>query len=267
VSDEKDPSTGSKKSVIGEHSDKALADIVKGLLLKPAETTGDLISDTIGILGDRIKSKRQINAQLGLEEVRKKLETNNSDIKDITPPAEEELHLLVNGLSLAGDDIIRDLWAGFFAKAIEPKSSYQAERPFIRILENLSKTDAVIIDFLAYAYDSNSKIQHEVEEFRKEISRSDGKYEDHLDDLLKLRQKSADKFIQVLESKISENNLDQIDNEHWDDNLVRLGLIERVSKHSFPKSNISIRSGSAHEVNSAFSQMIRTIEGIKSEAI
>lgn len=263
MGDEKDTSKDTNKSVIGEHSDKAIADIVRGLLLKPAETAGELISDTIGILGDRVRSKRQLNAQLGLEEVRKQLESSNADIKDITPPDEEELHLLVNGLSLAGDDALRGLWAGLFAKALEPNSGVTAERPFIQILESLSRTDAVALDFLACAYDANEKIQLEVSNFVRSATVQGDEKETHLYSILKAKQDSADRFIRTLETKIRNHGLDSLNDEHWDENLMRLGLIERISDHQALSNDIYFRSGSAHEVRRAFEHVINTIEGLK----
>ena len=262
MGDEKDISKDTNKSVIGEHSDKAIADIVRALLQKPAETTGEMISDTIGLFGDRIKAKRQLNAQLGLEAVRKRLESNNSDLEEIIPPDEEDLHLLVNGLSLAGNDTLRGLWAGLFAKSLEPNSGVTAERPFIQILESLSPTDAAAFDFLVYAYDANEKIENELRDYIRSNPNQSGVEQASQDNILNARQKALDRFVKKMEAKISNHGLDALNDEHWDENLVRLGLIERILHQKVPRQNIQIRSGSAHEVHRAFEGIIRAMDGL-----
>lgn len=111
---------------IGKEIDAALGDIVRALFKRPSEEVGNLVANGIGILGDRVKKKREINARLGMEEVRKRLEGGGVDMKDITPPKEEELHLLMNGMSLSDDEYVREMWAGLFAKALEPNSGVSA---------------------------------------------------------------------------------------------------------------------------------------------
>jgi hypothetical protein len=114
-----DGSDGPKTSIdvsVGKEIDAALGDVIRGLLQKPSEAVGDLVADGIGILGDRVRRKRELNAKLGMEEVRKRLDADGVDMKDITPPKEEELHLLMNGMSLADDESIRDLWRVFLRR-------------------------------------------------------------------------------------------------------------------------------------------------------
>ena len=140
-----DGSDGPKTSIdasVGKETDAALGDVIRGLLQKPSEAVGDLVADGIGILGDWVRRKRELNAKLGMEEVRRRLDADGVDMKDITPPKEEELHLLMNGMSLADDQNVRDMWAGLFAKALEPNSETVAERPFISVLDSLSPLDA-----------------------------------------------------------------------------------------------------------------------------
>jgi len=150
---------------VGKEIDAALGDVVRGLLRRPAEAVGDLVADGIGILGDRVRRKRELNAKLGMEEVRAKLDAADVDMKDITPPMEEELHLLMNGLSLADDENVRDMWAGLFASALKPDAETEAERPYISILESLSPMDAKIIDLLAFIQRTDADLRANAERF------------------------------------------------------------------------------------------------------
>lgn len=72
MAEEEEKGGSSLKISLGKEIDAALGDVIRGLLKKPAEEAGNLIADGIGILGDRVRQKREINAQLGMEEVRKK---------------------------------------------------------------------------------------------------------------------------------------------------------------------------------------------------
>lgn len=150
---------GSLDVRVGKEIDAAIGDLMRGLLKKPFEAVGDLFADGIGILGDRVKQKRELNARLGMEEVRNRLDADGVDMKDITPPKEEELHLLMNGISLADDESVRDMWAGLFAKALEPNSETTAERPFISVLESLSPLDAKVIDLLAFIQRTDTELR------------------------------------------------------------------------------------------------------------
>ena len=145
---------------LGKETDAALGDALRQLLLKPTKEAGDLISDSIGLFGDKIKRKRMLNARLGLEGVRKTLEASNVDMKNITPPAEEELHLLLEGMSLSGDKSVREMWSGLFAKALEPGSGVKAERQFMIVLQSLSPMDAKIIDFLGFLDKVDRDLRH-----------------------------------------------------------------------------------------------------------
>ena len=61
MSDKKTPAPGSFKFEIAKEIDKALADAVRGLLVKPAQAVGDLASNAIGIFGDSLGSSCKCN--------------------------------------------------------------------------------------------------------------------------------------------------------------------------------------------------------------
>jgi hypothetical protein len=135
---------------LGKETGAAVGEVIRNLLSSPAKEAGDLLADGIGILGDKIRQKRELNAQAGLDSVRKKLDAAGVAIEDVEPPKLEEMHQLVNGLSLVDDTSLRELWAGLFTKALEPQSGITPERPFLSILDSLSPLDAKIIHFIAF---------------------------------------------------------------------------------------------------------------------
>lgn len=136
---------------LGAEIDKALGDVIRGLLQKPADAVGTILGDGLGIMADKVRLKRERNLQLCLDETRKQLEAKQVDLKDITPPDEEDLHVVLNGVSLAKDDTIRGLWAGLLTSALDPSSQQSVERSITSVIEALTPVDAKIISFLVFA--------------------------------------------------------------------------------------------------------------------
>ena len=229
LSDEKTPAPSGFKFEIAKEIDKALADVLRGLFERPAQAVGDLASDAIGIFGDRIKRKREINAQIGIEEVRKKLEAANVEMKDITPPAEEELHLLVTGLSLTVDANLRDLWAGLFANALDPSSPVKAERPFLSVLQSLSPTDAKVIEFLTFISRTEAELRRSAKTFRPaNISRISAEEESTMKGIMKVNLECQRAAIKSIEDKAKEYGFDNPPDSSWAENLFRQGVVERT---------------------------------------
>ncbi len=261
----KDNENSSKAGVslnasIGKEIDAALGDVVRGLLVKPAEAVGDLTSDAIGILGDRIKRKRQLNARIGLEEVYKKLEENNVDLNEIAPPKEEELHLLINGLSLSDDETVRDMWTGLFAKALEPDSDVTAERPFISVLQSLSPHDAKIIDFLAFVIRADKKLRTESEHFRPKNLQKITKEEAEKIELTKeINLKKRKEIIESIQEKANEYGIYNLSGNNWSENLLRLGIIERLQMQRPHQNQYQIRSLDEKELFRAIDHLARSV--------
>lgn len=153
----------SVKVSVGKEIDKSVGGVLTALLKPGATEIGNLIGDGIGMLADIVNAKRKQNAQDGLESVREKLESADIDLKDVTPPKAEELHLLINGLSLADDANVRDLWAGLFAKAIDPSTPITAERAYLSVLQSLSPRDAQLIDLIGFAARLEKEVRAERE--------------------------------------------------------------------------------------------------------
>lgn len=236
-------SGGPKSSVevsVGKEIDAALGDVIRGLLKRPSEALGDIVADGIGILGDRVKRKRELNAKLGMEEVRKRLDADGVDLKDITPPKEEELHLLMNGMSLAGDESVRDLWAGLFAKVLEPNSKITAERPFISVLESLSPVDAKVIDLLTFIERTDSELRNKVKRFvPKDFKNITPEEDEQARKIQKENTELQEQAISSILKKAEEYGLSKSITQDWAENLMRQGIIERTPVHQIAKSTFA----------------------------
>jgi hypothetical protein len=219
---------GSINVSIGKQTDAALGDVIRGLLKRPSETIGDLVADGIGLLGDRVKHKRELNAKLALEEARRRLDADGVDMKDITPPKEEELYLLINGMSLAADTNVRNLLAGFFAKALQQTSDTGAERPYISILASLSPMDAKIIDLLAFILRTDAEFKSRIKNFTTKDPRNPIQEEkDYISKINSENLELRNKEILDIQNKAIEYGLFEEVPANWADNLIRQGIIQR----------------------------------------
>lgn len=217
---------------VSKEIDAALGDVIRGLLQRPFDAVGDLVADGIGILGDRVRRKRELNAKLGIEGVRRRLDADGVDMKDITPPKEEELHLLMNGMSLANDENIRELWAGLFAKALEPNSETEAERPFISVLNSLSPLDAKIIDLLSFIQRTENELQAKSikfspRDFKNVTDEEEAQAKRAQNENAALRKEA----ISSIRQKAEEYSLSDQVAPGLFDNLMRQGVIERTPIH------------------------------------
>lgn len=245
---------------IGQGVDAALGNVIRGLLEKPAEEVGNLLSDSIGILSDRVKLKRALNAKLGFEKVRANLEARNVDMKNITPPTEEELHLLVNGLSLSDDENVRDMWAGLFAKALEPDSDVTAERPFISVLQSLSPTDAKIIDFLSFTTKTERELQNRfVRVMPEDLQNITAEEKEGMEKAQKENMDLRNNAIRSIEHKAEEYDLCN-PAAGWAENLMRQGVIERTPLQQSNAGALRLRSLDERAVLQGFEQLNRKFE-------
>jgi len=213
---------------VGKETDRAVADVVRGLLKRPAEEVGNLLADGLGLLADQVRLKRALNAQLGLERVKEKLEEREVDVDNTSSPEEEELHLLLNGMSLAGNEHVRNMWAGLFAEALDPASGVSAERPFIAVLESLTPTDAKIIDLLIYIEQIKASWQRRKAKFipPNPASMSDEE-KARLKETQELNQELLKRATAAIWKKAEAYGLAQIEEDGWAENLFRQGVVER----------------------------------------
>ncbi|PDS28296.1 hypothetical protein EFQ99_32615 [Rhizobium vallis] len=214
---------------IGKEIDRSLAEIITALLHPAAKVTGSLLADKIGIYADRVRRKREQNAQLGLSQVRANLDAAGVELEAITPPKEEELHMLMNGMSLADDENLRDLWAGPFTQVLDPKSAITAERPFISVLESLSPSDAKIIDFLASKRRTDAELKRLVRiALPRDFQKATDEEREAVEEARRFNAETRRKAHRTLEDKAILYELHKLPNSGWADNLLRQGVIERV---------------------------------------
>ncbi|RMC62424.1 Abi-alpha family protein [Sinorhizobium meliloti] len=249
---------------IGKKIDAALGDALRGLLLKPATALGDLTSDALGILGDRIKMRRELNLRLGMEEVRRKLETNNVDIDHIASPKEEELHLLLAGMSLAGDADLRSLWAGLFAKVLEPSSDITAERPFLSVLESLSPLDAKVIDFLAFGMRTDDELRAASRSFMpKDPTKVTPEEKAVIDQIRESNAELRENAIKRIKDKAHDHGLTAHLASGWPDNLARQGVIERTPLRQPHVGNLRIDQLDERGIIRAFDHLNRQLGNLE----
>jgi len=250
---------------IGKEIDRSLGDIISALMKPAATEVGSLLGDSIGLLTDRIRRKRQMNAEIGLSEVRKKLETAHIDMDTLAPPKEEEIHLLVHGLSLTDDESVRHLWTGLFAKILDPGSSVSAERSFLSALDTLSPMDAKIIDFLASIIRADSEIKRKSQEFRPRNFQSLTKDEAAQLDALTTELTSLRKSLtQSIQERASLFGIDNLSGQDWSDNLLRQGLIERIPNGPLrAESTAQFRSFNQREMQAIVDGLSRQVETLR----
>lgn len=220
----------SVKVSVGKEIDKSLGGALTALLMPGATEIGNLIGDGIGMLADIVNAKRKQNAQDGLESVREKLESADIDLKDVTPPKAEELHLLINGLSLADDANVRDLWAGLFAKAIDPSTPITAERAYLSVLQSLSPRDAQLIDLIGFAARLEKEVRAERERMMSQRLPKQSRAEKRaaLDAMDKALVERCSAGIQHMQDAAGRHGLAKLKGENWSANLMRQGIIERT---------------------------------------
>ncbi len=216
---------------IGTEIDRSIGELISALLKPAATELGSLIGDTIGLLSDPIRKKRKLNAEKGLSEVRAKLEASGVEMKDITPPKEEELHLLIEGISLSDDENIRNLWTGIFAEALKPDSGVSAERPFIAVLNSLTGLDAKIIEFLAFVIRTDSNLRREMKQFiPQSVTDITAQDKAQLEEVAKKNSQLRLAAIEEIENKGKLSGLDSLSGSEWSDNLLRQGIVEIPAK-------------------------------------
>lgn len=213
----------------GKETDSAFADVLRGLLKGPAEELGKLFTDVIGFsLSDRMRRKRLQNVQAGLSETKEILGANSIDLKDITPPREEELHVVLEGMSLSADDHIRKLWSGLLASALSDSQGNGIGRPITSTISSLSPADARIIEFAAYITKEHREFQKDARiaagvEPRRVISLADSsRIEKAMEAMNERREETYERAVRLRESL----SLVEIGaKDDWHQNLERLGLI------------------------------------------
>lgn len=211
----------------GKETDKSLADILRAALHPGAVEFGLLLKNTIGLAGDRVRQKRQQNLALTMDQTRQKLEAHQVEMKDITPPDEEELHMVIEGMSLAKTDELRNMWAGMLAKALDPATETTIERPFVTTLEALSAQDVKIVDLLAMIDRTFENLRHRQEHFDPKDYRNLTDAEREESEAVNDRNSARhDEVVDLIIERAEEFGIHDTLIEGWADNLMRLGIVE-----------------------------------------
>lgn len=247
------------KHDISKGIDTALSDALRDLLHEPAKEVGSLFANTIGLAGDWIKRKRAINLQLGGQEARAKLSAAGVKLDEIAAPREEELYLLLNGMSLAGDADLRNMWAGLFAKSLDPNSSVSAERPFISVLESLSPMDVKVIDFITFTTMTDKKLQESITKLGQNdpIKSNQEEWKETNADF-KTVSDLRNKAVRSIKEKADEYGLTSPDPGCLD-NLLRQGVLVRRPLPKRSPSISSLRLNDAHEIAKSIIQIKQQI--------
>lgn len=214
---------------IGKEIDAALGDVIRGLLVKPSTEVGNLLADSIGILGDKVRMKRNTNAQLGLETTREFLEAKDVELKDITPPSEEDLYVVLDGMSVSGDDEIRKLWSGLLAMELDPHEVNRIERPITSAISSLSPADARVIQYAAFVIKNELSIRNDAMksaglENERNWTVGDAR---RLGEERRAMGARLEEFMGEASRMEANFDLEGITaRTDWEDNLVRLGIIQ-----------------------------------------
>lgn len=227
--DDKNQAKAGVSVTIGKEIDAAFAEIVRGLFKGPAQELGNFLTDGIGfLLSDRMRKKRAQNLQLGLNETKELLDARSIDLTDVFPPSEEELYIVLEGMSLSGDECIRKLWAGLLAGALSDSDREGTGRPITSTISSLSPVDARIIAFAAYVIKAQTA-------FRNDAEMAAGVGTSHFRSLAdsvrieKAEESMTERLNEIYEYAATmkvEYGLDKVEAmPDWHHNLQRLGLI------------------------------------------
>ena len=119
---------------------------------------GELITDTVGIAADWIKSYRQERLLVLAEKTNARLKARGIS-QTITVAPKLGVPLLQHA-SLEEDDDLMEMWANLLVNTMDPGSEEKPRRVFVDILANLEPIDAKILDFLSRQGWELFKAQH-----------------------------------------------------------------------------------------------------------
>lgn len=239
---------------VGKEIDRGIADVLRALLLKPAAEISGLLGDAIGLVGDKVRAKRQRNLELAIENTRSMIEARQIDMKDITPPDEVEVFQVLNGMSLSSDESIRALWAGLLASSIDPNNTQRIDRAFITVIEALSPQDAKIVNFLVFSEIEQSSSRSKAMSFysrMEKLSKDKSTREENKEtldslksELMEIQTFHAQRIVSLAkEYDILFGRAGPPGKYDWHLNLARLGLIE-LADSTWSKIR-DLRGGSA----------------------
>lgn len=124
---------------------KEAKEIAKNIFQPASEETGNMLADTFGLFGDKIKTYR-IKKQIDyLFEINKKYSSLN--LKPGPVPF-KYLPILIENGSFEENNIIKEKWENLLINASQREKNNLFHPVYIKILENLSPMDATILDYI-----------------------------------------------------------------------------------------------------------------------
>lgn len=136
-------------NVPGEAIDKKSAELLGKAMGFAAEETGGLLGDFVGMFGDSMRARRQVNRVKILQRTQQELDTLGvafDDIKTISPGEVERV--MIAG-SDADDEILQTMWAKLLASALTPNSSSNISPAISSTLAEMDGWDARAFEVIA----------------------------------------------------------------------------------------------------------------------
>lgn len=108
---------------------------------------GELLTDAVGIIGDRVKLYRLEKSYLLAENTQKKLEQQGVKL---TIPVNPKVALpLIEAATIEDEESIQDKWENMLVNAMNPNYVGKIKRSFVSILEDMEPIDVLVLDVLA----------------------------------------------------------------------------------------------------------------------
>lgn len=241
---------------LGKETDKAVGEILRNLLSGSAKEIGNVFENGIGIFGDRIRKKRELNLEKGLEETKRILDQRSVKIIDITPTTEEETHQFFEGMSLSGDDEIRNLWSALLANALDPAYNTKSGQDKLSVLRNLTLSDVVILEFICWHKRREDALSTDLSKLGPlnlwgrsgEESENEKQYE-----------KSHAVFVSDVNEKVEQLGLMKLIEPGWSLNLDRLGLT-RLKGNTFREFDSFIDLRRSEEIEDNIKVVAKALE-------
>lgn len=261
-------------SVPGAELDKAASGLLTRILGYPAMEASQLLGDLIGLVGDPIRMRRQVNSMTVVARAWKDLEDRGISLEQVVPLGIPTIDRILNGGSDADEPEIQKLWAGLLSSSVDPEKRLAVRPAIVKALSEMDGLDArallvVISGPLRLQAFSNSQTPS-LEEFHRITSGLSG---DDLAAYLKNTSETQNRIVEAFFSKEHrwlEEGLTRVSTtalEATKQNLLRLGLIKL--KQEFeprpPKFNFnSRRERTDDEIENALKALLKYQQDLSS---
>lgn len=206
----------------------AAARVAERALNNTVDGIGGFVADIFGgVVGDGIKQWRTRRLIDVLFKTKEHLESKGIRLENTRALPQGELFAIFEGASKQVDPDLATMWAALLANAMNPESDIDIDPQAIRLLENLSGLDALIINTLHKYEEEYSLAKIKTDELMKGIT-----FSTPLSESVKERTNRCEEIM----NKISENllsyvnEIEKIYNEEKISsaiaNLLRAGLLD-----------------------------------------